>query len=431
MVDNENDIFDRKIKDILGNASEEVPEHVWASIEKRLKNGEAVSGGRKINLPSWIKAGIAVTAAAAAALIVFFTATNDSVTDADGGRLVADSGYPEKIGMTDSDAFPEQMLSESMEWNAEPVAAESYPGSAPEAIRQAAMTQNPDDEDGAGHEASGEDTETAQFLHENTPVTENTGSPDATGTTEKRKGSGDKEVSEDIWSGYDFTDEKPRERPRASITLSGNAISNTNSTVSREPSNQIAHRPATTDQMRNKVTESSESSFGIPLSFGIGAKVDFTPRWSISAGINYTLLTRTFAGNYYQVTDNQEYKGTFFSDIHNGQSYIGIPVNVYYNILKGDFIDFYVYAGGTAEKCILDRYNMKAEGISITHRETVKGLQFSANVGMGMEFVIANQFGIYIDPSLRYYFSNGNQPRSIRTMQPLMFGLEMGFRIRL
>ena len=48
-----------------------------------------------------------------------------------------------------------------------------------------------------------------------------------------------------------------------------------------------------------------------------------------------------------------------------------------------------------------------------------------------MEFIIARTFGIYVDPSLRYYFPDARQPRSIRTAQPLMFGLELGVRIHL
>ena len=74
---------------------------------------------------------------------------------------------------------------------------------------------------------------------------------------------------------------------------------------------------------------------------------------------------------------------------------------------------------------------MTADGYDIHHRESVRGMQFSANAGLGMEFIIADTFGIYIDPSLRYYFPDSRQPRSIRTDQPLMLGLELGFRIRL
>jgi hypothetical protein len=57
-------------------------------------------------------------------------------------------------------------------------------------------------------------------------------------------------------------------------------------------------------------------------------------------------------------------------------------------------------------------------------------MQLSANIGMGAEFMVGKHLGIYIDPSLRYYFDN-DQPKSIRTAQPLMFGFEMGLRARL
>ena len=62
--------------------------------------------------------------------------------------------------------------------------------------------------------------------------------------------------------------------------------------------------------------------------------------------------------------------------------------------------------------------------------EKVKGVQLSANAGIGVEFALGRHVGLYIDPSLRYYFDNG-QPKSIRTAQPLMFGFETGLRVNL
>ena len=164
-----------------------------------------------------------------------------------------------------------------------------------------------------------------------------------------------------------------------------------------------------------------------PVSAGIGVKVNFAPRWSIGVGVNYTLLTRRFYGNYTYV-DNGNILKDISSDIRGSQHYIGIPVNFYYDIVNRDQINFYAYAGGTAEKCIADKYQVI--NTEITHTEKVKGMQLSADIGIGVEFLIGKHLGIYIDPSLRYYFDN-NQPKSIRTAQPLMFGFEMGFRARL
>jgi hypothetical protein len=57
-------------------------------------------------------------------------------------------------------------------------------------------------------------------------------------------------------------------------------------------------------------------------------------------------------------------------------------------------------------------------------------MQLSADLGMGVEFMLGRHLGIYLDPSIRYFFDN-NQPKSIRTAQPLMFGFEMGLRAKL
>ena len=180
--------------------------------------------------------------------------------------------------------------------------------------------------------------------------------------------------------------------------------------------------------MKTTVKETStQSSYGIPVSFGAGVRIGLAPKWSLSAGLNYSMLSRTFYGDYTKVTDGSvEY--SISSDIRNVQHYIGIPVNVYYNILESDNMSFYAYAGGTAEKCITNRYDVLST--SIVHKDNPAGLQLSANAGIGVEFMLGRHLGFYIDPSLRYYFDN-NQPKSIRTAQPLTLGFEMGLRINL
>ena len=97
-------------------------------------------------------------------------------------------------------------------------------------------------------------------------------------------------------------------------------------------------------------------------------------------------------------------------------------------IIDSKNVNFYAYAGGAVEKCISDKYSVL--NTSIIHKEKVSGFQWSANVGIGVGFKLGEHLGLYIDPSLRYYFDNG-QPKSIRIAQPLTFGLEMGLRIRL
>lgn len=173
---------------------------------------------------------------------------------------------------------------------------------------------------------------------------------------------------------------------------------------------------------------STNTTYGIPVSAGLGVRLDFTPRWSLGIGVNYTMLTRKFYGTYTQVGTDGSILKDVSSDIRNTQHYVGIPVNAYYNIVNQDRINFYTYAGGAVEKCIADKYQVL--NTEIVHGEKAKGIQLSANIGLGVEFLLGKHLGLYIDPSVRYYFDCG-QPKSIRTAQPLMLGFEMGLRARL
>ena len=145
-------------------------------------------------------------------------------------------------------------------------------------------------------------------------------------------------------------------------------------------------------------------------------------------GLNYTLLTSKFNGKYIKVTDGVE-EAPVAGNVRNTQHYIGIPINAYYDIVNKDFISLYAYAGGAVEKCILNKYHLQTT-TDIYHSEEVKGVQLSVNAGIGVEFRLGRYVGLYIDPSLRYYFNNG-QPKSIRSSQPLMLGFEAGLRFNL
>ena len=221
-------------------------------------------------------------------------------------------------------------------------------------------------------------------------------------------------------------DEGTKKSVRTSLVLSG--ITGTNS-IQNDATANIMKRPAQiSGPVTTGITETSTTStYGIPVSAGIGVRIDFTDRWALGAGVNYSRLSRTFHGTYTKAENGTEISLTT-SDIKNTQHYIGIPVNAYYNILNNKHINLYTYAGGTVEKCVADKYDVL--GTDIIHSQETSGVQFSANLGIGVEFMFGKHLGLYADPSLRYYFNN-NQPKSIRTVQPLMLGLELGLRIRL
>ena len=157
-------------------------------------------------------------------------------------------------------------------------------------------------------------------------------------------------------------------------------------------------------------------------------KIGLSDRWSLGVGANYTILTRKFFGTYTKVNQEGTIEESVSTDIRNAQQYVGIPVNAFYSIVDNEYMNFYTYAGVTVERCLSDKYDIL--NTEYIYKGTVKGVQTSANIGLGVEFMLGRHLGLYIDPSLRYYF-NCDQPKSIRTVQPLMLGFELGLRARL
>ena len=233
--------------------------------------------------------------------------------------------------------------------------------------------------------------------------------------------------TEKVYFPEDWGEETPERKADVSLVLSG--LASTNDAQSQNRMGPMKAPSVNPAPKKTGITETStKSTYGIPVSFGAGVKVDFNERWSLGVGANYTLLARKFYGKYTKVTEDGGIENSISSDIRNTQHFVGIPVNAYYNIISKDRINLYAYAGGTVEKCVSDNYNVL--GTSIYHKEKAEGVQLSADAGIGVEFMLGKHMGLYIDPSLRYYF-DCDQPKSIRTDQPLMLGLEMGLRFRL
>ena len=180
-------------------------------------------------------------------------------------------------------------------------------------------------------------------------------------------------------------------------------------------------RPAFSSGLPSEgIQETSVSVYGIPVSLGLSARYHFAEKLSVSAGVNWSFLSRTFKGKY------KTEEGQF---THNLQ-YVGLPVSLAYDVVDSKTLLFYCYAGGIAEKAISSQYFIYNLSASPLLSENVPSLQYGVFGGIGVEFRVSDFIGLYVDPCVRYYFP-GNQPKSIRTDRPLMFSFEAGLRFNL
>ena len=393
------------IRSILESGQEEVPAHIWEGVSSGL---DKVAARR--NRILWLRrsaAGVAAAAAVVVGLLVGHDGAEQNLVPAVSGDMIAVIETPSQ-----ETASPQEiLLADIPESSPLQTARPATKGITAEASMVGTMSEKAETE--TTPETTDIPTEPAipASSTENTHATK----PAVSGTRSE----------EASWE--ECEKEIKSRKLKTSLVISG--IAGTNNPQGKKGTGPLRSPGIYKAPTKTTIEQSgSQATYGIPLSFGAGVKLRFTDRWSLGMGVNYTLLTSRFSGKYTKVTDGVA-SLPISSDIKSQQHYIGIPVNVYYNIVSRDFINFYAYAGGTVEKCVANRYQVQTTPI-INHSETVKGVQLSANAGIGVEFLLGKYVGLYLDPSLRYYF-RGSQPKSIRTVQPLMFGFEMGLRFNL
>lgn len=398
MQDNNRD-FDLQLRSMLEDAEVRPPKGAWKAISTRLDAADAaVSRSRGPVSPAFRWAGAALAfAAVALGVFISFPGSNGQV-GLQRGALTADA----------------------VELVTLPMKRPSELGGAP--VRKM-------------YAASAADMDTAEAqqaitMEEETPAEpETTAKPAATSrkaatppSAEPAGDTGYGTYTADPFAALAMEEERENRKFGATFLYAKGAIGgNDPDFVSRSAGLSMA--PGTSS---SGIRELTESTYGIPLTLGLGVRFYLLPGFSIGTGVDYSMLTRTFTGTYKgPESDGSEVSG----DIQHTIQYVGIPIDLYYDILSSDKIKFYVYGGGEAEFCVSNRFTVFSSP-EIKCSEPVRKLQYSVGAGVGVEFRLADKLGLYLDPGVKYYFAGG-QPKSIRTDKPLMFNFDAGLRFSL
>ncbi len=141
-----------------------------------------------------------------------------------------------------------------------------------------------------------------------------------------------------------------------------------------------------------------------PIRFGISLRYRFNNHWSIESGFSYTRLSSDIS-----TTTNGK---TTVTEQH--LNYIGLPLNISYDLWKNNHFGLYVTTGGMIEKSL-----------------DTSPWQFSLNGAVGAEYKLTNFFSLYAEPGLGYYFKNGSTTPTIYQDHPLNFNFSLGLRFNL
>ncbi len=426
MLKSFNEDFDLQVRSMMDQAQEPAPAGAWEAISSRLDAlaaaglqpaaSEAPAAARPVRRV-WYWAGAALAMAAAIALGIFFSGTSDNnsnlINITSGEGLVAQEVAPvaevqEAAPVAEAPAAPvaqpEAAAEVAPRGQNSPLVTTNPEKSAPRGQIEADMTTTPVDQTVCSENAPVSGTNVESSVAETVQTPSQPSAPSAT------------KPAVDPFAQMAFEDSRkaPRRAP-VSLTISGGSTSN-NSTAGNVLQGAPGH------YFQDGISEKSQSSFGIPVIVGLGVRYPIGDKLSIGTGLDYSILTRTFEGRYIEGSTVKD------GDFNHTLQYIGIPVDLSLKLLTKNDITIYSTVGAEAEYAIYNKYRLL--GTDTVVGEKVNGLQWSVGGGLGLEFNVSDHFGIFAEPSVKYYFDCG-QPKSIRTDKPFQMVLRLGVRFDL
>jgi hypothetical protein len=399
MQDNWQD-FDRHIRSVMQDAEEKAPRRVWRAVSSRLDSVAAAA--------AWWRWAVPAFAAAALVAGLFFSGIFDRRADAPGDiQILADAGQQSGLSvdaLAQAEVLPE-IIPEL------PAPASRRVQKAPAVSGTISRTDLP--------------AEDAEVLS----VAESTGPQDITpsGKDEVSQEVKNDKEAEDIaaqWARISNEGQHRTSGLKIGSLYAQGGVGGNDSNISYG-GNGISRMAPGAGSADAGISETSASTYGVPFTIGLGVSFPVSEKLSIGTGLGYSLLTRSFTGSY--TGGGETYNGSIFHNV----SYVGVPVNAYYKLIgtRDGLMDVYAWGGGSAEICVANNYRL-VNAQSRLINDKAGAFQFSAALGVGIQFKVSDKLGIYLDPAVRYYF-HGNQPKSVRTDKPFMFNFDAGLRFNL
>lgn len=161
-----------------------------------------------------------------------------------------------------------------------------------------------------------------------------------------------------------------------------------------------------------------------PIRFGLSFRYALNDKWSIDAGLSYTMLTSdlSFSATHY------------YAEVEQRLNYVGIPINVNYQLWGHRHFNVYASLGGIVEKMVKGKQHIVVTNPSKSERDesvSIGPLQLSINGAIGAEYQFVDWLSIYAEPGLGYYFDNGSSVPTIYQDKPLNFNLNVGLRLNI
>ena len=148
-----------------------------------------------------------------------------------------------------------------------------------------------------------------------------------------------------------------------------------------------------------------------PYSLGVSVSIPLSGRLALTSGLVYTRLKSDFT--------------TREQSLH----YIGVPIGVTYSLWKWRFVNLYAIGGVQADFNVKATIKKNAEIMS--HDIAKDRVQFSTMLGPGLQLNLNKNLGIYVEPTVRYYYNNGSAVLNYFKDKPWNINFNAGLRLSL
>ena len=176
-----------------------------------------------------------------------------------------------------------------------------------------------------------------------------------------------------------------------------------------------ANQPGNDKILRN-------SHHRMPITWSLAIRYKLNNHFGLESGLSYSRLTSDFEMGSNGNTINEQ------QTIH----YLGIPVKGIYNIYSKRGWNLYGSLGLMTEIPIHSplKSSYYLHGVlEATDKTTIRvPWQWSAGTGLGLQYNLTPNIGLFAEPSLQYYIPTGSNVETYRTEHPFTFSLPLGIR---
>ena len=163
-----------------------------------------------------------------------------------------------------------------------------------------------------------------------------------------------------------------------------------------------------------------------PVRVGMTVRYPISDRWSVESGLQYSRLSS-------DITVSSVGNG---SQTDQDLDYLGVPVNVNYQLVGGKRWSVYASAGGAVEKMVKGKRTTRdvangKEGPVERESVSIKPLQYSVTGAIGAEYHVDSTISIYAEPGMSYHFDNHSAIPTYYQEKPLGLSLNVGLRFNL